>query len=52
MQKRKPKRFLVTMTFEIEVEAPNAAFALWSAKYRIRCRGGGTVVGAEAIQGT
>lgn len=46
---KRPRRFLVTLTFELEVEAPNATFALWSAKHRVRNMREGQVVRAEAI---
>jgi hypothetical protein len=46
----KPRRYLVKLTFLVEVEAPNARFAIWSAKYRVRNMGEGTVADAVAIQ--
>jgi hypothetical protein len=46
----KPKRFVVSLTFELEVEAPNPTFAIWSAKYRVRSMRQGQVVRAEAVR--
>jgi hypothetical protein len=48
---KRPRKWLVSLTFEVEVEAPNADFAIWSAKYRVRNMRGGQVVRAEAIKG-
>jgi hypothetical protein len=47
----KQHRWLVSLTFDVEVEAPNASFAIWSAKYQVRNMRGGKVSKAEAIKG-